>query len=249
MSYMRFNFKSQAVGCNVDVGVVIPLENYFYYDASKGLKHHLPPDATVLPPLKPGMKFQTVYFLHGGGEDDTVPFRFTNLEWYAIKNNVMVVAPNIGNSFGADTNYGANYGTFINEELPCVIRALFPSSEKREDNYIVGYAMGGNAVLSAAIMHPENYSVCVDMSGGIGYTLCTDTLKQELNSDHFRKSFKIYNATFGEADELEGSRHDCWPRPRSGRFWAGRSGGRHVKKKHPGCCLPNFILFAAVMSL
>lgn len=44
--------------------------------------------------------------------------------YYAQENNVMLVTPNITNSFGI-----------------------------REDNFIVGYAMGGNVALGTAIMH------------------------------------------------------------------------------------------------
>lgn len=53
----------------------------------------------------------------------------------------MLVTPNIANSFGIDTAYGVAYQTFLSQELPTVIRALFASSEKREDNFIMGYAM------------------------------------------------------------------------------------------------------------
>lgn len=208
MSYMRFNYRSEAIGRYLDIGIVFPTDNYSYYDASHGVKHHLSPGQKPRPPYREGMKFQTIYLIHGGGEDDTVPFRYTNAEWYAQKNDVMLVAPDVSNSFGADTNYGVNYATFLAEELPVVIQTLFASSPKREDNFIVGYAMGGNAALASAIMHPERYSVCVDMSGGIGYTVNTETLKEELRSDHFRNSFRLYNNTFGEPEDLDGSKHD-----------------------------------------
>jgi len=114
----------------------------------------------------------------------------------------------VTNSFGVDTNYGVQYATFITEELPVVVRTLFASSPRREDNFIMGYAMGGNVAFGNALMHPELYHTCVDMSGGIGLTVNTETLKKELESDHFKKGFRLYNATFGEAGELEGSRHD-----------------------------------------
>lgn len=208
MSYMRFNYRSEAIGRYLDIGIVYPTDNYSYYNASQGIKHHLAPGQEPRPPYRAGMKFQTIYLIHGGGEDDTVPYRYTSAERYAQKNNVMLVSPDLSNSFGADTNYGVNYATFLTEELPVVIQTLFASSPKREDNFIVGYAMGGNVALAGAIMHPERYSVCVDLSGGIGYTVNTETLKEELRSDHFRNSFCLYNHTFGEPDELDGSKHD-----------------------------------------
>lgn len=208
MSYMRFNFRSDALGRYVDVSIVYPAENYCYYDTSSDPNYHLLPEQKTKPVYRPGMKFQTIYLIHGGGDDDTLTYRYTNAERYALENNVMLVTPNITNSFGADANYGVKYATFLGEELPVVIQTLFASSPKREDNFIVGYAMGGNVALASAIMYPERYHTCVDMSGGIGYTLNTETLKEELRSDHFRNKFPIYLTTFGDPEELEGSRHD-----------------------------------------
>lgn len=210
MSYMRFNYRSDALGRFVDISIVYPTDNYTYYDTSKGVRHHLAPGQKPKPNYQYGMKFQTVYLIHGGGDDDSLTYRYTNAEYFAQKNNVMLVTPDIANSFGADTNYGVQYNTFLTEELPVVVQTLFASSPKREDNFIVGYAMGGNVALASAIRHPENYAVCVDMSGGIGYTLNTQTIKDELNSDHFRKGFVLYNSTFGEPDEFDGSKHDIY---------------------------------------
>ncbi len=207
MSYMRFNFRSQALGRYVDVSIVYPTDAYSYY-----------PQDSVASPLSvegarsrvyvPGMKFQTVYLIHGGGDDDTLTYRYSNAERYAQDNNVMLVTPNIANSFGIDTQYGVRYQTFLAEELPAVIQTLFASSPEREDNFIMGYAMGGNVALGTALMHPERYKACVDISGGIGMTLDTQALRQELDGDHFRKNFPLYNASFGESGQLEGSIYD-----------------------------------------
>lgn len=210
MSYMRFNYRSDALGRYIDISIVYPTDNYCYYDANKGVRHHLAPNQKIKPPYRDNMKFQTIYLIHGGGDDDSLTYRYTNAELYAQQNNVMLVTPDITNSFGADTNYGVKYATFLAEELPVVIRSLFASSPRREDNFIVGYAMGGNVALATALMHPELYSVCVDLSGGIGYTVNTKTLEEELNSDHFKYSFPLYGATFGTAEELEASRHNLY---------------------------------------
>jgi putative tributyrin esterase len=153
----------------------------------------------------PGMKFQTVYLIHGGGDDDTLTYRYSNAERYAQENNVMLVTPNITNSFGIDTQYGVKYQKFLSEELPIVIQSLFASSPKREENFIVGYAMGGNVALGTALMHPSLYKTCVDISGGIGMTLSTEILKEELNGTHFRKNFPLYNSSFGNAESIDDS--------------------------------------------
>lgn len=204
MSYMRFNFRSQTLGHYVDVSIVYPTDDYSYY-AQDSNASALSMEGKHSKVYYPGMKFQTVYLIHGGGDDDTLTYRYTNAERYAQENNVMLVTPNITNSFGIDTQYGVNYQKFLSEELPVVIQSLFASSPKREDNFIVGYAMGGNVALGTALLHPSLYQTCVDISGGIGMTLSTETLKEELNGDHFKKNFPLYNSSFGEADSINDS--------------------------------------------
>lgn len=204
MSYMRFNFRSQTLGHYVDVSIVYPTDEYSYYkqdDSATALSMEGKHSKTYYP----GMKFQTVYLIHGGGDDDTLTYRYSNAERYAQENNVMLITPNIVNSFGIDTQYGVKYQKFLSEELMIVIQSLFASSPKREDNFIVGYAMGGNVALGTALMHPSLYQTCVDISGGIGMTLSTETLKEELNSDHFKNNFPLYISSFGQADSIEES--------------------------------------------
>ncbi len=210
MGYLRFNYRSEAIDKYIDISIVYPTDNYSYYDTTKEQRHHLAPGQKPKPPYQPNMKFQTVYLIHGGGDDDSLTYRYTNAERYAQRNNVMLVTPDVSNSFGADTNYGVGYSTFLIEELPVVIQTFFASSPKREDNFIMGYAMGGNVALACTIKRPENYSVCIDLSGGIGYTVNTEILKEELDGDHFRNSFPLYNSTFGESSELDNSKHDLY---------------------------------------
>lgn len=209
MGMIHFNYRSQALGYYVDISVVYPTDELSYYDESQPKPgHHWVPGTKRKARYAPGMKFQTVYLIHGGGDDDTLTYRYTNAERFAQRNQVMLVTPNIANSFGVDTAYGVLYQTFLTEELPVVIQSLFSSSSKREDNFILGYAMGGNVALGTALTHPELYAACVDISGGIGMTVNTNTLISELEGDHFRNSFPLYNATFGSADDLTGSRFD-----------------------------------------
>lgn len=208
MSILRFNYRSQEIGHYVDITVVYPTDRYSYYNESEKSREFRIPGEVARDVYTPGMKFQTVYLIHGGGDDDTLTYRYTNAERYAQRNNVMLVTPNIANSFGVDTEYGVHYSTFLTEELPVVIQTLFASSPKREDNFIMGYAMGGNVALGTALMRPDRYCECVDISGGIGMTLNTETLAEELGADHFLKNFRLYSTSFGAGDKIEGSRFD-----------------------------------------
>ncbi len=199
MGYLRFNFRSQELGRYVDVSVVYPTDRYSYMKekAEKGQGIY-----------EPGMRFQTVYLIHGGGDDDTLTYRYTNAERYAQKNHVMLVTPNLTNSFGVYTEYGVYYQSFLALELPSVMQSLFAAAMEREDRFIVGYAMGGNVALGTALLHPQSFRACIDISGGIGMTLDTRTLQEELLGEHFRNNFRLYNTSFGDAEGIPGSRFD-----------------------------------------
>ncbi|MBQ6551175.1 MAG: hypothetical protein IJL78_07195 [Lachnospiraceae bacterium] len=207
---LRFNYRSELLGHYVDVTVVIPTQEYRcngdYFRKLTNRNPHNHDEGK--PHFAPGMKFQTVYLIHGGGDDDTLPYRFTNVEEAAERNHVMLVSPNITNSFGINTRYGVRYMDFVCEELPIVLQTMFPSSPAREDNFIMGFAMGGNAALGMAVNHPELYAACIDMSGGIGMTFCPETLAEEIESDHFRLTFPLFCTSFGPSNEIIGSEYD-----------------------------------------
>ena len=207
MAIMRFNYRSEAIGHYVDITVTYPTDNLCYYDMSKERRHHQFPGAPAKPMYKPGMKFQTIYLIHGGGDDDSLTYRYLNSEFYAQQNCVMLVTPNITNSFGVDWPDGTKYATFLTEELPLLIQTLFASSSAREDNFIMGYAMGGNVALGTAIRRPDLYAACVDISGGIGLTVNTDTIVSELEGGH---AFQQYNAAFGPVEQIPGSQNDMY---------------------------------------
>lgn len=209
MGKLRFNFRSEVLGKYIDITIVYPTDSYQCHvppgDIKRAHKLMLDEDKDF---YESGMKFQTVYLLHGGGDDDSLTYRYTNAELFAQRNKVMLVTPNIANSFGANTRYGEPYMTFLTEELPLVIQTLFASSEKREDNFIMGYAMGGNVALAAAITRPDRYHTCMDISGGIGMTMDAEVLKEELDGDHFKNNFPLYGATFGSPEGVVGSEYD-----------------------------------------
>ena len=209
MGFFRFNYRSELLNRYVDVSLVLPTDGYRMppggYPAERCHRAPAPADA---PEWRPGMKFQTVYLIHGGGDDDSLTYRYSNIEEAAQRNHVMLVTPNIANSLGLDTAYGVPYLSFLTEELPTVIQALFPSSPRREDNFIMGYAMGGNVALGAAVNRPDRYAMCVDISGGIGMTFRPDTLQSELEGPVFSEIFPLYNHSFGPAGDIPGSRAD-----------------------------------------
>lgn len=144
MALIRMNHLSLCKGNQTEVTVILP---------TKGMDDRK--EGTVVE--MPGMKYQTLWLLHGGGGDNTDFVNFSNIVRYAEKHRLAVVMP-AGKSF-----YSTDY-EYITEELPQLLRCLFPLSEKREDNYICGLSHGGDAAMKAAMEHPDRYAVAVIMS-------------------------------------------------------------------------------------
>ena len=107
--------------------------------------------------LAPGMKYQTLWLLHGGGGDDSDFVNFSGIVRYATQHRLAVVMP-AGECF-----YDQDFA-YVTEELPRVLRALFPLSGRREDNFIGGLSHGGDAAMRACFEYPERYAAGLIMS-------------------------------------------------------------------------------------
>ncbi|WP_337099906.1 alpha/beta hydrolase-fold protein [Paenibacillus sp. YIM B09110] len=199
MAILRYNFRSEILGINTNVTICYPTASL---TTGLGYRHPMLKSEDKMP-YEPGMKFQTVYVLHGGGEDDTVPYRYTRLEQYAEKNMVMLVSPSVNDSLYMNTTYGYKYFDYLTQELPMVVQSLFASAVGKENTFVIGMAMGGNGALGLGLMRPDLYEAVVDLSGGIGVTLDREEYVRSLHW-HFSK---VRDTLLGES-EFIGSEHD-----------------------------------------
>ncbi len=199
MAILRYNFRSEVLGLHTNITVCYPSGAL---TTGLGFRHPVFKEDDK-PPYEPGMTFQTVYVLHGGGEDDTVPYRYTRLEQYAERNMVMLVSPSVNDSLYMNTTYGYKYFDYITQELPVVVQSLFASAPGRENTFAVGMAMGGNGALALGLMRPDLYQAVVDLSGGIGVTLDREEYIRSLHWDFS----KVRDTLRGE-ETFIGSEHD-----------------------------------------
>ncbi|WP_114296528.1 alpha/beta hydrolase [Anaerobacterium chartisolvens] len=199
MGILRFSYRSDILSLSTNITICYPTG---YMTTEMGFEDPLL-KRNGKRPYVPGMKFQTVYLLHGGGEDDTTPYRYTKLEQYAEENMVMLVSPSVNDSFYMNTKYGFKYFDYLTQELPLVVKSLFAAATERENTFLVGLAMGGNGALGLGLMRPDLYSAVVDLSGGIGVTLDREEYKHSLNIEFTR----VRDTLLGE-DEFIGSEHD-----------------------------------------
>ena len=153
--------------------------------------------------LGPRPKLPVLFLLHGLSDDHTAWQRWTSLERYAENMNLAVVLPEVHRSFYTDMAHGGRYWTFVSEELPALVRDLFPLSSAREDTFVAGLSMGGYGALMLALTHPERYAAVASLSG------VTDIVAVAAERDEEGWDEEMSNV-FGRLRRLAGSRHDLF---------------------------------------
>ena len=108
----------------------------------------------------------TLILLHGMGDDDSAWLRKTNIERFATEAGLAVIMPDGELSCYENMVHGQKYADFITKELPAVMRACFPLSDRRDENFIAGCSMGGCGALKLGFHAPENWSAIGAFSAG-----------------------------------------------------------------------------------
>ena len=109
-------------------------------------------------------EYKVLYLLHGLSDDHSMWIRRTSIERYVADLGVVVIMPNIDRSFYTDMKHGLKYWTFISEELPGIVKQLFPVSQRREDTFVAGFSMGGYGALKLALNRPDLFTAAGSMS-------------------------------------------------------------------------------------
>ena len=151
MALLHVNFFSEALGMCVACDVILPqraTKQIGMAAAARGDKH------------------PTLWLLHGASDNHTIWQRRTSIERYAAPLGLAVVMPNAHLSSYADMAHGGKYYTYISQELPEKMRAMFPLSDKREDNFIAGLSMGGAGCMKIGLNNPQNYAAIGCLSAG-----------------------------------------------------------------------------------
>src|SRR5688572_16921139 len=149
-------------------------------------------------------KYRTLYLLHGHSDDHTAWQRQTSIERYAEGLNLAVVMPAVHRSFYTDMTHGGKYWQFISEEVPAVVRGLFPLSSARKDNFVAGLSMGGYGAFRLALTHPERFAAAASLSGGLdlSYTVWAENPRND------ESRLAEFRTIFGDLSKVPGSKHD-----------------------------------------
>ena len=145
-------FQSILLRTQVDVKVFLPNPEDFMHPVTDFRERY-----TFRP-------FKTLFLMHGLMDNGEQWVENTSITRIAQEAGIALVIPSCGNNFYVNTIYGARYSDFISEELIGFVRALFPLSDKREDNYIWGISMGGYGALRQGFIRPDLFSKVIAMS-------------------------------------------------------------------------------------
>lgn len=146
MALIETNFFSEVLGMDMAVNVIVPQEKRPY--GGEG-------------------KLKVLWLLHGGSGDNTAWLRMSSIERYALEYGIAVVVPGVLHSCYTDMVHGGKFFTYMADELPKILRHLFPRlSSAREDNYISGLSNGGYGCLRVGLARPEQYAAIGAFSAG-----------------------------------------------------------------------------------
>ncbi|SDX14669.1 alpha/beta hydrolase family protein [Paenibacillus sp. CF384] len=143
MAVIHMDFFSSVLGMTSTVSIVMPQD------------------------VQPGEKLPVLYMLHGLSDNENTWLRQTTLEYQLSKYRMCVVMPNVHRSFYSDMAHGAKYWTYVSEELPKIVKAMFPISDRREDTFAAGLSMGGYGAMKLALAHPDRYAAAASFSGAL----------------------------------------------------------------------------------
>lgn len=146
MALVNLNFESKYLRCNNDVTIILP-------DKPRCSD---PSDFYV-----PGKKYKTLYLLHGTFGDHTDWYRHTNIELYACEKDLIVVMPSaINTNYQNWPDFGTGYFLYdyIVKELMPMVQCWFPSSDKKQDNFIGGLSMGSRGAMMIALNNTDKFA-------------------------------------------------------------------------------------------
>jgi len=179
MASIEAHIYSEVLAMDTEVNIILPQEKQ---------------------PYQGNGRFRVLWLLHGGSGDATAWQRMSAIERYAVQYGIAVVMPGGMYSCFTDMAHGGRFFTYLTEELPGIVRSMFPRlSPAREENYISGFSNGGYGCLKAGLSRPDLY-------GAIGAFSAGDKADVPFANDGSRRSLDRI-AVFG-GGSLEGTDFD-----------------------------------------
>jgi putative tributyrin esterase len=153
---------------------------------------------------RPLPQVPVLWLLHGLSDDASAWQRYTNLETLARELNFAAILPTGGRSMFADQANGQAYFTYLMEELPAYLEALFHLNLSKDNTCIAGNSMGGYGAFKAAFNYPQRFRAAFSMSGALAMGPAID------NTAKVRDSALMHELgmVFGGLEKISGSIND-----------------------------------------
>jgi putative tributyrin esterase len=153
MALIQVNYLSCALMRTVTVNVVLPVDKVSHREHD-----YLPVPA----------RLKTLYLLHGMFGNCNDWLTGTSIQRLAEERDLCVVMPSGDNSYYVQGPLPFNdYGAFVGEELPRVMRSMFPLSGRREDTFIAGLSMGGYGALRNGMRYAQTFGGIAAISSAL----------------------------------------------------------------------------------
>jgi S-formylglutathione hydrolase FrmB len=148
----------------------------------------------------PATRWPTLWLLHGLSDDHTIWQRKTSIERYVEPLPLAVVMPAVDRSFYQDMRYGPAYWTYLTEELPAIMRSMFPLSARRSDNFVAGLSMGGYGAYKVALNLPDRYAAAASLSGALDHAHSSEDPEWQ----------RIGQLVYGSFEDVQGTDADLF---------------------------------------
>ncbi|MBM7563296.1 alpha/beta hydrolase [Paenibacillus sacheonensis] len=192
MAFIQCDFYSDALGISSSMYVILPQNAQSQIGMSSKAEQ---------------TKHKTLFLLHGLSDDHTIWLRRTSIERYAAPLGLAVVMPAANRSFYSNMVGGADYWTFISEELPALARSFFPLSDRPEDNFVAGLSMGGYGAFKLALNKPDQFAAAASLSGALDVSTLDWRMPEDFKRIYGTKelAMQLPNNLFLAAQELKDS--------------------------------------------
>ncbi|MDR1176792.1 MAG: esterase family protein [Treponema sp.] len=190
MALFQINFFSNALGREVNMAAVVPMET-----------HPEMADMGIRAPET----FKPIYLLHGMTGSCMDWLTFFPLPLLAAKYGLAMIMLNGENSFYMNDNVlNYHYEDFVCEEFPAFCRKIFSLSPKREDTSICGISMGGFGALHNGLTRPDVFGNIIALSPA----LIIDEVSRMKEGEKNKMSYEYYRHVFGPPSILLGNHAD-----------------------------------------
>ena len=146
---------------------------------------------------------KVLYLLHGLSGSSAEWTRFSKIEYYAKKYNLLVIMPEVQRSFYSSGQVGLDYFHYVADELPRICGTWFNMDQRPENTFIAGESMGGHGAVKIALNRPNQYAACASLSGVLDYKAFTKSVLQggfpEMTAGEI---YQLYGAD-GEPEDWE----------------------------------------------